>query len=114
MNSHFYLSITQHSTNPNEHLSTWTFLLSFEEGEERRIRNLDDLEANSWDISDGVTAPAESRDQDLVILLDEVQATVLWHERGDLLGVLDQLHADAFADGRVRLLSFDAPETKVN
>jgi hypothetical protein len=42
------------------------------------------------------------------VLLDEVQATVVWHKGGDLLSVLHQLYTRALTDSRVRLLGFDA------
>ncbi len=59
-------------------------------------------------ITDGVTLTTETSDQDLVVLLDVVEATVVGDESGDLLAVLAQLDADALADGRVRLLGFHA------
>merc|ERR1711926_11532 len=88
-------------------LSPWSLLLAGEEGVERDVGDLDDLEPDSGDITDGVTFTTESSDQDLVVLLHEVQATILGHEGRDLLSVLDQLDTDALADGRVRLLSLD-------
>lgn len=66
------------------------------------------LESDSGNISDGVTLATETSDQHLVVLLDVVERTVTGHESGDLLAVLDQLHTDALADGRVGLLSLDS------
>ena len=40
----------------------------------------------------------------LVVLLHKVEATIVGHEGGDLLAVLDQLDTDALPDGGVRLL----------
>ena len=68
---------------------------------------LDDLEPDSGNITDGVTLTTESCDQDLVVLFDEVEATVVGDEGGDLLAVLDQLDTDTLSDGGVRLLGFD-------
>lgn len=72
------------------------------------VGDLDNLEAHTGNITDGMTLTTETGNQDLVVLLNVVQATVTGHEGGDLLAVLDELHPHALADGRVRLLGLDA------
>jgi len=42
------------------------------------------------------------------VLIDEVEATVPRHKRGDLLAVFDQLSAHALPDSGVGLLGLDA------
>merc|ERR1719487_2760892 len=51
---------------------------------------------------------AETRDEDLVVLIDKVEAAVVRDEGRDLLPVLDQLSAAALADSAVRLLRLDS------
>jgi len=84
------------------------FLLLLEEGEQRYVGDFDDFEADAGNVADGVAGSTESRHQNLVVLLDVVQATVLGDKGGDLLSVFDELNSDALPDGRVGLLSLHA------
>merc|ERR1719215_1131903 len=83
-------------------------LLLAVQGAKTATSNLDDLETHAGNVADGVAASSEARDQDFIVLVNEVQATIARHEGGDLLAILDQLDAAALADGRIRLLGLDA------
>jgi hypothetical protein len=89
------------------YLGPWPFLLALEECEQRNVGNLDDLEPDSGNITDGVTLTTESGNKDFVVLFDEVETTVVRDEGHDLLAVIDQLDTHALADSGVRLLGFD-------
>jgi hypothetical protein len=65
------------------------------------------LKSNSGNVTDGVTFTTETGNQDLVVLLDVVQTTVIWDECGDFLSILDELDTNALADGRVGLFGFN-------
>ena len=95
-------------------LRTWSLFLAPEESVEGNIGHLADLESDSGNISHGVTLTTKSRDQNLVVLLDEVEATVVGDEGGDLLAVLDELDPHALTDGRVGLLSLNTNLLKNN
>ena len=90
-----------------EHLGAGPLLLSPEESVEGDVGDLADLEPDSGDISHGVALTSESRDQNLVVLLNEVQTTVIGDESCDLLSVLDELDSDTLTNSRVRLLSLN-------
>jgi len=90
------------------HLRSWALLLLLVEGQQGDVGHLDNLETDTGNITDGVTLTTETGDQDLIVLLNVVQATVTGYEGGDLLSVLDQLHPHALADGRVRLFGLNA------
>ena len=86
---------------------TTTYLLLSEERVERHTGNLDDLEANTRDITNGVTLTTETSDENFIVFIGEVQATIAWDEGSNLLAVLDELNAHALTDSRVRLLGLD-------
>lgn len=93
-------------------LGSWTFLLLFVQGQEGHVGYLDNLKSNTGNITDGMTLTTETSDQNFIVLLNVVQATVPWYECRDFLAVLDQLHPDALTDGRVGLLGFDSSGRK--
>lgn len=78
-----------------------------EEGPETNTSDLDDLETNAGNISLGLTLTTESRDEDLVVLVDVSEGTVPRDEGSDLLSVLDELHSDGLTNGRVGLLGLN-------
>ena len=54
-----------------------THLLLFPESEKTDTRNLHNLETNTRNITLGLSTTTETGDEDLVVLVDEVQATVV-------------------------------------
>lgn len=54
-----------------------TDLLLLPQCKETDARNLDNLEANTRNITLGLAATTKARDEDLVVLVDEVQATII-------------------------------------
>jgi hypothetical protein len=53
-------------------------LLLLPQGEQTDTRDLDDLETNTRNITLGLALATETSEEDLVVLVDEVQATVIW------------------------------------
>ena len=103
----FYLSDMYFHRDHDNALRPRPLLLSEEERVEGDVGHLDDLEPDARDVADGMALPAKPGHQHLVVLLHEVETAVLGHEGRDLLAVLDQLDADALADGGVGLLGLN-------
>ena len=85
----------------------WLILLVEPKSEERGTSDLDNLKTYSWQISDGMSGTTESSNENLIIIIDETHATILWHVGSNFLVVLFELNSDTLTDGRVRLLSFN-------
>jgi len=88
-------------------LRTRLLLLLLPQRTETHTRDLDDLKTHTRNITLGLALTTETGEEHLVVLVDEVQATVVRHESSDLLAVLDELDTHTLADGGVGLLGFD-------
>lgn len=95
------------------HLRSWALLLFLVKSQQRNVSHFDDLETDTGNITDGVTLTTETGNQDLVVFLNVVQATVTGYECGNLLAVLDELHSHALADSRVGLFGFNTTVKKL-
>ena len=99
-------------------------LLLLPKGKKTHSRYLHDLKSHTRNITLGFATTTETRNQYFVVLVDEVQATVVLHsgqlkppevgatttyghECGDFLAILDQLYTNALPNGRVWLLGLD-------
>ena len=109
-----------------KHRCQATHLLLLPKGKKTDSGYLHDLESYTRNITLGLATTTETRNQDFVVLVDEVQAAIVlyWcqfrvpkgglttttygHEGSDLFSVLDELDTNAFSDGRVWLLGIDS------
>ena len=54
-----------------------SYLLLLPEGEETNTRHFNDLEADTRNITLSLSATTETRDKDFVVLVNEVEATIV-------------------------------------
>ena len=85
----------------------WLVLLVEPKCKEGGVGDLADLESHTWKITDGVSGTSVSSNENLVVIIDETHATVLWHVGSNFLVVLLQLHSHALTHGGVGLLGLD-------
>lgn len=82
-------------------------LLLAEQSKEGGLRDADDLETDSGNITDSVTGTTETSNEDFIVFINVVQTTITRHESGNLLTVLNELDTNALTNSRVGLLSFN-------
>ena len=89
------------------HLRSRLLLLLLPESKERDTGDLDNLESDTGNISLSLTLSTETGEEDLVVLVDVVEATIVRHESGDSLTVLGELDSDTLSDTGVGLLGLN-------
>jgi len=82
-------------------------LLLLPQRRQTNTRDLDDLESNTGNITLRLALTTESSEQDLVVLVYEIETTIIGHESSNLLSVLNQLHTHTLPNSRVGLLGLD-------
>jgi len=90
-----------------QHLGSRLLLLLLPQGEQTDTGNLDDLETDTGNITLRLALATETGKEDLVVLVNEVQATVVGDESSNLLAVLDELDTDTLPDSGVGLLGLN-------
>jgi hypothetical protein len=83
-------------------------------GKQGNTGDLDDLESDTGNITLSLTLSTETGKEDLVVLVNKVQTTVIGDEGSDLLTVLDELNSDTLSNGRVGLLGLNTNLFKDN
>jgi len=96
-----------YKTKATRKLRARLLLLATEQGPEGNTDDLDDLETDARQVTSRVAGTTETGDEDFIVFIDELEATVVGDESGDLLAVLDELDTNALTNSRVRLLRFD-------
>lgn len=66
-------------TSEEHDLRSWLLLLLLPQSRKSNTGDLDDLETHTGNISLRLALTSETSKQDLVVLIDEVQATIVWH-----------------------------------
>merc|ERR1719231_378497 len=87
-----------HTTSRSHGSRTRLLLLFLKERKERYSCHLHDLEPHTRNVADRMTTAPETGDKHLIVLIDEIEATVIRDKCSDLLAILDELSTAALAD----------------
>ena len=102
------LSIPLFSDSSSSSLRTRLLLLFLVQGQQRDTSNLDDLETDTRQITNSLSLATETSNQNLIVSINIVQATVTRDKSSDFLSILDQLDTNTLTNSRVGLLGFDS------
>uniref|UniRef100_A0A8I5T3N5 Uncharacterized protein n=1 Tax=Pongo abelii TaxID=9601 RepID=A0A8I5T3N5_PONAB len=77
-------------------------------GQKKDIGYFDNLKANSRNITNSMTFLTKSSNQNFMIFLNKVQATITEYKGRDFLAILDPLDPDTLPNGRIWLFGFNS------
>lgn len=98
---------TQTLLKSNTNLRSWLLLFVFIQSQEWYIGDLNHLETDTRNITDGVALTTETGNKNFVVFVDKVQTTVIRDESGDLLSIFQELNANTLSNRRIRLFSLN-------
>uniref|UniRef100_A0A8C9AQP3 Uncharacterized protein n=1 Tax=Prolemur simus TaxID=1328070 RepID=A0A8C9AQP3_PROSS len=76
--------------------------------QKRHIGYFDNLKADSRNVTNGMTFSTKSSNQNFIVFLNKVQATIVGYKGCDVLAIRDQLDPDTLPDGRIWLFGFNS------
>uniref|UniRef100_A0A4W2ISN7 Uncharacterized protein n=1 Tax=Bos indicus x Bos taurus TaxID=30522 RepID=A0A4W2ISN7_BOBOX len=66
------------------------------------------LKADSRNVTNSMTFATKSSNQNFIIFLNKIQATIVGYKSSDFFAILDSLNPDTLPDGRIWLFGFNS------
>uniref|UniRef100_A0A8C0VZU4 Uncharacterized protein n=1 Tax=Castor canadensis TaxID=51338 RepID=A0A8C0VZU4_CASCN len=77
-------------------------------GQKRHVGYFNNLKADSRDITNSMTFSTKSSNQNFIVFLNKVQATIIGYKSCDFLAILDKLNPDTLSDSGIWLFGFNS------